>query len=191
MQEILGMKTEKRTIFNPIIKDNITFVKTSADTNGELTWLSVELAPKGGNDLHFHENFEETFIAVEGTLGITLEDKELFLEPGESMTVPINVLHRFYNPNNHSIRFETKVKPANRNLEEFLQIIYGLARDGKTNKKSIPTNIHDIGILSLIGETSPPKNSLLYRLSFIFNWLGRRAVKNGRLDMLRAKYVKF
>lgn len=182
---------KNRVITNPVIKDKITFVKTAEDTNGELTWLSVDLAPKGGNDLHYHDKFEETFIAVEGTLGVTLEDKEIILQPGESITVPIGLLHRFYNPNAHPIKFETKVIPASRNLEEFLQIIYGLARDGKTNKKSIPTNLNHIGILSILGETLPPPKSMLHRMTFLFNWLGRRAEKKGKLDILRAKYVEF
>ena len=180
-----------RTITNPMVKDKVTFLKTAEDTNGEQTLLSIDLAINGGNDLHYHDTFEETFIAVEGTLGITLEDKEIILQPGESITVPIGLLHRFYNPNGHPIKFETKITPASRNLEEFLQIIYGLARDGKTNKKSIPTNLNDIGILSLLGETLPPKNSLLYRVKFLFNWLGKRAEKKGKLTELRAKYVRF
>lgn len=180
-----------RTITNPVIKDKITFIKTAKDTNGELTWLSIELAPNGGNDLHYHDKFEETFIAINGTLGVTFEGEEMTLQAGESVTVPINSVHRFYNPNAHPIQFEVKITPASRNLEEFLQIMYGLARDGKTNKKSIPTNLYHIGAISLLGETFPPKKTLLHRMSFFFNWLGKRAKKNGELEKLRLKYVQF
>jgi quercetin dioxygenase-like cupin family protein len=183
--------TQKREIVNPIIKDKVTFIQTAADTNGKLTWFSVDLAPNGGNDLHYHDTFAETFIAVEGSLGITLEQEELLLQPGESITIPIGALHRFYNPNDFPIKFETKVKPASKNLEEFIQIIYGLARDGKTNSKSIPKSITNIGLLSLIGETLPPPKSLLHRLTLVFKWIGKRAEKNGKLEELRAKYVKY
>lgn len=185
------VSNKSRVIKNSVVKDQIIFLEMASDKQDAITWFAVDLAPNGGNDLHYHDTFEETFIAVEGSLGITLEKEEILLKEGESLTVPIGVLHRFYNPNNHKIKFETKVNPASRNLEEFLQIIYGLARDGKVNKKSIPTNPLHIGVLSLLGETSPPKKSLLHRLGFVFRWLGRRAEKKGVLAALRTKYVKY
>ena len=126
----------KREIRNPIVKDKIAFLQIASETDNKLTWISVELAPEGKNDLHYHDNFEETFIAVEGTLGVTFGKEELLLQPGESKTIPIGVLHRFYNPNDHPILFEVKINPSSRNFEEFLQILYGLARDGKTNQNS-------------------------------------------------------
>ena len=181
----------KRIISNPIIKDKVTFVKTAAETNGQLTWITIELAPKGGNELHYHENFTETFEPIKGELGLTLGKEELILKEGESKTVPKNAIHRFYNPNDFPIEFHVKIEPGSRNLEEFLQIIYGLAQDGKTNKKSIPTNLWTLGALSGISETSPPKNTLLAQLRFIGKWLEKQAEKKGVLTKLRNKYVKF
>jgi hypothetical protein len=37
----------KRTIVNPIFKDTVTFLQTSAETNGRITDLEVTLMPKG------------------------------------------------------------------------------------------------------------------------------------------------
>lgn len=180
-----------RTIENPVVKDKVTFIKTAAETGGKLTWISVTLAPRGGNQMHYHDKFTETFIPTKGTLGVDIGKKQLRLKVGERKTIPLFEVHRFYNPNDESIEFEVKIEPASRNFEEFLQIMYGLARDGKVNKNAIPTNIWTIGAISQLGETLPPKGSILARFSFIFKWLSKRAAQKGVLKKLREAYVEF
>ena len=56
----------KRVINNPIFDDTVTFVKTSKETGGEYTLLEIQLSPGGGNPLHYHFDYEETFTAKEG-----------------------------------------------------------------------------------------------------------------------------
>jgi mannose-6-phosphate isomerase-like protein (cupin superfamily) len=43
---------------------------------------------------HFHPNSDETFIGVEGVVIIETADGEVELAPGNSVTVPRNVVHR-------------------------------------------------------------------------------------------------
>ena len=43
---------------------------------------------------HLHPDSDETFLAVEGRLVITLEDGEVVLSPGEMFTVERGVVHR-------------------------------------------------------------------------------------------------
>ena len=93
------MKTiETRVIENPLIKDRVTFLETAAETNGKFTLVQVELAPDGGNELHYHKTFDETFTVVEGVLGIQLGKEIFHLKKGESATAPVGSLHRFFNP---------------------------------------------------------------------------------------------
>jgi hypothetical protein len=42
------MDSNHRKIYNPIQKDSVVFLKTSAETNGECTLVEVELADGGG-----------------------------------------------------------------------------------------------------------------------------------------------
>ncbi len=46
---------ESRKIYNPIQQDCVTFLKTSAETDGEYTLVEVELADGGG--LHYHKTY--------------------------------------------------------------------------------------------------------------------------------------
>jgi len=55
----------------------------------------VYLAKLDGDFIwHQHDNNDEMFLVVEGTLNIELRDKEVTLNPGEMFVVPKGVEHR-------------------------------------------------------------------------------------------------
>lgn len=180
-----------RTIYNPIVKDKITFLETEKSSNGKLTCIQVELAPGGGNDLHFHNNFVESFEVLEGILTVKLEKDILHLKAGDAKSVPPNMLHYFKNTSSETVHFITKIEPANQNFEAFLAIMYGLASDGLTNKKGVPKSIWHIGVVVSISETYPPKWHPLHWLSFVFAWLNKQATKKGVKQELYQKYVDY
>ena len=62
----------RRTIVNPIIKDTATFLQTAEESGGKITEAEITLMPKGGNPLHYHKTYSETFTVLEGELGLKL-----------------------------------------------------------------------------------------------------------------------
>jgi quercetin dioxygenase-like cupin family protein len=78
----------KRVILNPIFRDTVTFIKTASETNGQFTEAELILIPGGGNPLHYHLSYSETFTPIEGLLGLGLaKRKKKFLRPGETYTI--------------------------------------------------------------------------------------------------------
>ena len=124
-----------RTIENPIIKDKVTFVRTSDETNGEVSEIVVDLSPGGGNEPHYYTSFVESFSPIDGELGVLLGTDRRMVKPGETATVPKGVVHCFFNPTDHFVRFKGEARPGRKSLEQFAEIAYGLARDGHVNKK--------------------------------------------------------
>jgi hypothetical protein len=59
-----------RTVRNPVIGDEVTFVRTAGETGGEHTLARVLLKPGGGNPLHYHLTYAEEFEVVDGRLTI-------------------------------------------------------------------------------------------------------------------------
>jgi quercetin dioxygenase-like cupin family protein len=55
----------KRHIVNPVIKDTATFIQTSAESNGTVSEFDFTLMPGGGNPLHYHKTYSETFTALQ------------------------------------------------------------------------------------------------------------------------------
>ncbi|MBC7921213.1 MAG: cupin domain-containing protein [Ferruginibacter sp.] len=146
----------ERTIVNPIFKDTVTFVKTAAETNGQVTEMLLTLMPGGSNPLHCHTAYDEKFVAIKGALGLQLADKNCLLQPGQECTVPAGTLHRFYNPTSAEISFRIEFNPGHEGAERMLRIMYGLARDGKTNGQGIPKSLATIALVSEMGDSALP-----------------------------------
>jgi mannose-6-phosphate isomerase-like protein (cupin superfamily) len=144
-----------RVIENPILKDRITFLKTSAETNGEYLLFKVELAPGGGVLRHYHTTFTERFEVLDGELHVDLRHEQLILKSGQRADVPLRAAHRFYNPSAQPVAFLTEVRPA-RDFEKNLCISYGLARDGKTTAQGVPRNLLHLAVTFQFAETYLP-----------------------------------
>jgi quercetin dioxygenase-like cupin family protein len=143
-----------RTVRNPLINDEVTFLQTAEETGGAYAGVRVTLAPGGGNDLHFHLDFTEEFQSIEGTLTIECDGQRLALQPGARATAPIGSHHRFANDTDRPVTFVAKITPAHR-FEETIRIAYGMARDGKVNKAGLPKNPLQLALLFEIGGTYP------------------------------------
>src|SRR5688572_4788933 len=102
----------QRTIINPIYKDTITFLETSAETGHKYSLAELTLLQGGGNPPHIHTEFTETFTAVKGVLGLQLRNEKVFLKPGDHYVVDIGEVHNFFNPGKEEIAFTVKFTPG-------------------------------------------------------------------------------
>lgn len=139
-------------IINSVIGEEVTFLTTSKQSNGEVSLLEVLIGPKGGNPLHYHTRFSETFKVIAGELSIQVGKEKRILKPGETATAPANVHHRFYNTSGKPVHFTCELRPANEGFENVLRIGFGLARDGQAATNGMPGSLVHIGILMNMGE---------------------------------------
>lgn len=144
---------EKRVFENPIIKDKVSIIKSTKETSGEYLLLQIELAAGGGNGLHYHTTFREEFTAISGNLSIEKKFGKIVLKPGETATAHINELHRFFNETSETITFQVRISPGHEGFENGLRIAYGLASDGKTNKKGVPSKFDHLAIILDLTDT--------------------------------------
>jgi quercetin dioxygenase-like cupin family protein len=127
------------TIENPITGERVTFLKTAADTDGEVVVIDTTVAPDGFVAAeHIHPYQFERFEILLGEAEFKLGKEIVVAKPGDVVMVEPGTPHRFRNlSDKEEIRFRTEVRPA-LSFETFLQTMYGLASDGKTNKKGLP-----------------------------------------------------
>jgi mannose-6-phosphate isomerase-like protein (cupin superfamily) len=176
----------KRELVNPIYKDRAIVLKTSQETNGAYTLGELEISPGGGNSLHVHTAFTETFTAIKGVLGIMYKDRKIYLQPGESITVPVKTPHHFFNDTGEKVVCHVRFKPGHEGFEKGIAIAYGLAGDGLTNKKGIPKSFIHLALIIVLTDTRP--TGPIGLLMPLFKWIAKRARKNRVEQDLLNKY---
>jgi quercetin dioxygenase-like cupin family protein len=146
MSAVTAVATDRR-FYSSVQKDAVTFLETAAESGGRRTLLEVDLAPGGGNAPHRHRTYAEHFEVVSGTLSVHLGDTVHRLGPGETAVAPIGALHQFTNDTGAPVVFRVELRPGHAGFERALQIGYGLATDGRTNRQGMPRNPLHLGLL--------------------------------------------
>jgi len=126
------------TIHNPATGEQITFLATSRDTDGEAVVIETVVQPDGFvAAAHVHPSQSERFAVAEGTLVLKVDGKEKTLTPGDVAVVEPGQAHKFWNAGDEPVRFVCEVRPALQ-FESLLETMFDLAADGKTNRKGMP-----------------------------------------------------
>lgn len=179
----------KRTIINPIIKDVVTFLQTAEESSGKITEAEITLMPGGGNPLHYHKTYSETFTPIDGKVGLKLGRRGTkILSMGETHTVEPMSLHKFFNPTDKEIKFNVKLRPGHTGFENSLRILYGLAADGLTDNKTIPKSLKHTAIIVCMSDMNVP--GILTLMYPLLKRISNKAKKNGEEQKLIDKYCK-
>jgi mannose-6-phosphate isomerase-like protein (cupin superfamily) len=136
------------TVENPVTGERVTFLETATETNGERVLIDVTVEPDGFvAAAHVHPYQSERFEILEGTLEFKLGKEIVAAGPGDVVMVEPGTLHRFRNIGESSVRFITEVRPA-LGFEQFIETMFALAADGKTNRKGMPNPLQLAVIMS-------------------------------------------
>ena len=126
------------TIHNPVTGERITFLATSADTDGEAVVIETVVQPDGAvAAAHVHPSQSERFAVKSGKLGLKAGREKRELQPGQFVVVEPGTAHRFWNAGDEPVTFVCEIRPALQ-FESLLETMFALAADGKTNRKGMP-----------------------------------------------------
>jgi quercetin dioxygenase-like cupin family protein len=118
------MAVAGQIVINNATGERVTFVRTAADTGGEL--LELELVwPRPGERApeHVHPEMEERYEVVSGTPWFRIAGEEIAAGPGDVVTVPPGTPHLAWNPTEGEIRLKVEFRPALR-WEEFVERLF-------------------------------------------------------------------
>jgi mannose-6-phosphate isomerase-like protein (cupin superfamily) len=126
------------TIENPITGEKVTFLKTSAETDGDMVLIETTVAPNGFVAAeHIHPFQSERFEILQGEVEFRFDGEIVVAKEGDVVMVDPGTAHQFRNIGKEEVRFLTEVCPA-LSFKTFLETMFGLASDGKTNAKGMP-----------------------------------------------------
>jgi mannose-6-phosphate isomerase-like protein (cupin superfamily) len=99
-----------------LVGDTYTILLTGKDTAGRFCIIDMHIPPGGGPPPHRHD-FEESFVLLEGEMEATFRGVKSLVKAGETLNIPANAPHQFYNAGNIPVRILCICSPAG--LEEF------------------------------------------------------------------------
>jgi quercetin dioxygenase-like cupin family protein len=164
----------------------VTFLESSHDTGGAYSLVENTCQPGGGVPVHYHNEFDEEIIAVDGPLTVTLGNRTMVLQPGERVMVPRGTPHSFRNASTGEVTFRANLAPGATGFENGLRVLAGLARDGQVNRVGMPKDLATFALIARWGDTNLP--GALSLMNPILGWLAQRAEKAGVGDRLRQQY---
>jgi len=101
------------TIHNPVTGERVTFLATSADTDGEAVVIETVVQPDGCvAAAHVHPAQSERFAVKSGALGLKTGRKKQTLGPGRFVTVEPGTAHRFWNAGDEPVTFICEIRHA-------------------------------------------------------------------------------
>ena len=151
------MAYKNKLISNPKTGQEIKFLQTAKDTNGQLLQMEVTFGAYSKEPLaHYHPVQKEVFTVISGQIQVRLNTEVKILKKGDTLHIDENVVHAMWNNSGTKAVVNWKVQPA-LDTEYFLETTTSLASDGKTNENGVP------GILQV--AVMAKKFSHVFRLS--------------------------
>jgi quercetin dioxygenase-like cupin family protein len=136
-----------REIEDPTTGQRWVFLRTGADTGGQLLEAELHVSPGGYVPSHFHPTQEETFTGVSGTFVVEIAGEQRTIRPGETVVIPPRTPHGFKSAAEPAQLLVT-VRPALR-LDDYFRVFLGLsrARTIRVPERGIPRPLLQIAIV--------------------------------------------
>mgnify|MGYP001551018213 CR=1 FL=1 len=158
----------------------------SSASAGKESILEMNILPGEKTPWHYHTLFCETFEVLKGTLEVGKGKQILQLQQGEVATIRLNEKHYYHNTSEEACVIKATLNPGNRNFENSLFILKGLAKDGVASAAGTPEKFSDLALFVYLNNSRIPGFRRIAEP--IFNCVAKVAIKKGRLQELVQKY---
>lgn len=123
---------------NPVTRELLTTIELPwANSDDRLVAELVALVGARVAGEHRHPGISETFTALEGELTLKLDGKERKVSAGETVTIPPDTWHDWWNATDSDVRVRVEVQPGERFLS-MIETVFGLGRAGHLDKRGMP-----------------------------------------------------
>lgn len=159
----------------------------SAATNKE-SELELNILPGERTPWHYHTLFSETFEILKGTLEVGKGKNIYHLKQGDRTIIQVKEKHYYHNISMEECTLKATLSPGNKNFEDSLFILKGLAKDGLASTAGTPKKIADLALFVYLNNSKMVGFQKI--AGPIFNYIAKAAIKRGRLNELILKYCK-
>jgi mannose-6-phosphate isomerase-like protein (cupin superfamily) len=126
-------------IVNPRTGQRMVFLETGQETGGQSVRIDSYNPPSPSLEPeHVHPFQESGAEVISGSLRFSVGGEERSVKAGESITIPANTPHRFWNDGEQEAHSIQSFRPALK-IDRFFESYFGLAHDGKLNEEGSPS----------------------------------------------------
>ncbi|MFD8203537.1 cupin domain-containing protein [Streptomyces sp. NPDC059701] len=119
-------------------EDRLTFLTTSAETNGAYLEVEAEYAPASIKPpVHYHPKQTERMQVTSGRLNLLLDGDLREYTAGDEFHIPPNTPHSLWNPGPERARINWRTTPAYR-TEKVFETLWGLTNEGRLRPDGTP-----------------------------------------------------
>jgi quercetin dioxygenase-like cupin family protein len=158
---------------------------SSADT-GKNSVLEMNILPGEKTPWHYHTLFSETFEVLKGTLEVGKGKNIHQLKQGDKATIEPNERHYFNNTSGKECIVTTTIEPGNKDFENALFILKGLAKDGLASDAGTPKKLSDLAVFIHLNNSKMVGFQKIAEP--LFNYIAKYFIKKGRLNALKQRY---
>ena len=158
---------------------------SSVDNNNS-SIIELNILPGEKTPWHCHTLFSETFTVLKGTLEVGKGNDILQLKEGDVATINPNEKHYYRNVSNVECIVTTSLNPGNKNFENALFILKGLANDGLATAAGTPKKFSDLVLFVYLSNSRMVGFQKIAEP--VFNFFARAAIRKGHLNKLIQKY---
>ena len=94
-----------------LVGDTYTILLSGKHTAERFCLIDMHIPPGGGPPPHRHD-FEESFILLDGEMEATLRGLKSIVRAGQTIHIPANAAHQFYNASDQPVRLLCICSPA-------------------------------------------------------------------------------
>jgi quercetin dioxygenase-like cupin family protein len=168
-------------IVNPRTGQRMVFLETGRETGGRSLRIDTFNPPTGVPEPEHVHPFQESGAQVlSGSLRFRVDGEERSVAAGDSITIPANTPHNFWNDGEAVAHAVQWFRPALK-TDRFFESFFGLAQDGKLNAEGLPPLFQLAVMVPHFGDeirlTKPPwilQRALLGALTPVGRMLGYR-----------------
>ncbi len=136
-------------LFNPLTSERIVFLRTAAETDGELLEMDDFWTQPGHRaPEHVHPQMQERWEVREGTARFRIAGVEQTAGPGEIVVADAGLAHLAWNPTEEPVHLRVQLRPA-LGWEDFVSQLFGLAADAHARGRS---EAEPTALIALLGQ---------------------------------------
>ncbi len=126
-------------VVNDLTGDRVVTLVGTGDGRDDRLVSDLRVPPGGALVAeHYHPDLIERFRVISGTLEASLDGERKTLHAGADVTIPPRMVHDWWNAGDEQARVLLDVIPGRR-FEVMVSTLIGLANDGKSNEKGLPS----------------------------------------------------